>query len=71
MEGSHKDTKAQRQVSEVRRLLERQNNCLRNALYWMRRESSDQAEGAMLEARGITLRLAEKEVGANIGVFDD
>ena len=42
-------------------LLTRLDDRLKNAHYWMtERDAQKQAEGAIMEARGLTLRLSEK-----------
>jgi hypothetical protein len=51
------------------RLLDRLNDRLRNAHYWLTdRPAQEQAIAAILEARGICMTLAEKHHKTNIGV---
>jgi len=51
-------------------LLDRLNDCLRNARYWLK-TSPKQSEGAILEARGICMELSEAHYGTNLSMTPD
>ena len=61
---TYKDKKRDQEKQHAIALLQRLDDRLKNAHYWLtERDAQKQAEEAIMEARGITLRLSEKYGG--------
>lgn len=61
---THENKKQDQEKQHAIGLLQRLDDRLKNAHYWLtERDAQKQAEEAIMEARGITLRLSEKYGG--------
>jgi hypothetical protein len=65
-EPSYEKQKAAKEKQIIINLINRLDDRLKNAHYWLtERDAHEQAQEAIMEARGLTLRLSE-EYGAHI-----